>query len=173
MSRVTSRARSGRGGAMLHSWPRKGIDPMKATPMLAALALMFSLAQTGCVSTAGTPIAHNNVNRKNVSSYRPYATSPSPAVITYSELSGVEATSLEQAIRRLRPEFLRERNQSSQLLVSATPDVYMDDRYYGELGSLGMIPLREVREVRLVSAVESTVRYGRSHAGGTIVVRTR
>ncbi len=146
---------------------------MKVSSMLAALGLLSSVTVAGCASSAGTPAARHNVNRNNVSSYRPYATSPSPALITSSELSSVGVPSLEQAIRRLRPEFLRERNQSSQLLVNATPDVYIDDRYYGELGSLAMIPLREVREVRLISAVESTVRYGRSHAGGTIMVRTR
>ena len=126
------------------------------------LLLVACTASTG----AGT-------SRRNVASYRPHSTAPTPSVITVDELLRVNTNDLYQAIQRLRPEFLNRRNPALRQSDGFTADVYVDDRYYGELNSLASFRPWEVREVRLVSQVESAVRYGSAHYGGTIMVRTR
>lgn len=126
------------------------------------------LVLVACSASTGAGTA-----RRNVASYRPYSTAPTPSIITVDELLKVNANDLYQAVQRLRPEFLNRRNPAVRQSAGFTADVYVDDRYYGGINSLASFRPWEVREVRLVSQVESAVRYGSAHYGGTIMVRTR
>lgn len=110
---------------------------------------------------------------RNASSARPFATSSSQSVITFEELRSVHVATVEDAVLRLRPEFLRPRPAGVLGRMEATPDVFVDDRYYGSLRSLVLFRASDVSEVRMLSPVETAVRYGTSHAAGAIILRLR
>src|SRR5512143_2231227 len=98
---------------------------------LIMLALGTTFALEGCA--AGPRLEPGT--RRNAASLRPYATVPSPSVIMEGELRGVRVASLEDAVRRLRPEFFRVRAAGVLGRLEAAPDVYVDGRYYGSLRS--------------------------------------
>lgn len=134
-----------------------------------ACVTCLAIALQGCATGQGAPPPV----RRNASSLRPYATAPSPSVITEGELRDVRVATLEDAVRRLRPEFFRVRAAGVLGRIEAAPDVYVDGRYYGGLRSMAAFRPWEIVEVRMLSPNESAVRFGTSHPAGAIAVQTR
>lgn len=105
-------------------------------------------------------------------------TSPSQGsardVITRTDLEGHEDLSAFEAIRRLRPTWLRYRGQA----VLTSPEreglrVYLDGSYFGDAAALGQLRVVAIQEIRFLDARRATMRFGTGHTVGAIVVTTR
>ena len=92
-------------------------------------------------------------------------------VIVERELAMSDATTLEDAIKQLRPRFLQRRGQSSLNSVEGTlVVVYIDDARAGSPDILRTIHPTEVREVQHLDGPSASARYGLNHGGGAILV---
>jgi hypothetical protein len=93
--------------------------------------------------------------------------------ITSAELAHSNAASMHEAIRHLRPHFLRTRGPSSVLNPSLMePAVIVDQTFLGGIQALTDIQLKEVQAVRYLPAWDATTRYGSGYANGVIEVTT-
>jgi hypothetical protein len=96
-----------------------------------------------------------------------------PDFITSVELAHSKAASVYEAIRQLRPRFLRTRGPSSLLNTSVMgPAVIVDQALLGGIEALADIPLRDVEAVRYLAAWDATTRHGPGYANGVIEVTT-
>lgn len=94
-------------------------------------------------------------------------------LITRAELSGSNDRNVFEAVRRLRPSWLRYRGQS----VLTGPDreglrVYLNGAFFGDAQALGSLQVTDVGEVRFLDAREATLRFGTGHTVGAIMVAT-
>lgn len=102
------------------------------------------------------------------------ATSGSRDVLAASEIASANVTTAYEAVRQLRPEFLRSRGVQS--IRSGTPEqpvVYVNGIRAGGLEALQRIMAMDVQLVRHVDARDATTRYGTGHAGGVIEITTK
>lgn len=93
-------------------------------------------------------------------------------VLTAEQLGEMSANTLMDAIRRVRPAWLRARGGARG---SGEPiEVYVDGVRMPEgLDALQRIQAQDVLEVRRLSASDATTQFGTGHGSGAIVVRTR
>jgi hypothetical protein len=78
-----------------------------------------------------------------------------------------------EAVRLIRPQWLRTRGVSS---FSGEPDpiiVYVDNVRFGEAESLLSLSLPNVEEIERIDATSATQRWGTGHSGGVLAVTTR
>lgn len=96
--------------------------------------------------------------------------------IVLGDLAKVRGTTAADAVRQLRPEFLRAGGRRmSHPASSATPSVYVNGRYAGGADALSLIPLGVLIEIRYLNAVAAKGMFG-SYCpcdGGAILIRTR
>ncbi len=100
--------------------------------------------------------------------------SSSRDLIVEADLEGLDNLSVYEAIRRLRPNWLRYRGQA----VMVGPDretlrVYLDGSYYGDADATGNLQVRNVLEIRFLDARQATLRFGTGHTVGAILVTSR
>lgn len=92
------------------------------------------------------------------------------------DVTRTNARTALDAIRQVRPEFLRAsmRTPASSYTVTE-PVVYENGRYLGGIDRLAMIPVDALVEVERVEAIEARARLGVSCRcdGGVIFIRTR
>jgi hypothetical protein len=93
-----------------------------------------------------------------------------PDVLTAEDLQTVQDLSAYDAVRRLRPAWMRARGAGT---ARATPIVYVDGMRRGSLDELSSVRASEIQEIRYLSASEATTRFGTNNTGGAIVVTTR
>lgn len=96
------------------------------------------------------------------------------SVITREDLADTPQLTAYEAIRRLRPAWLRYRGQS----VLSGPDreglrIYLDGAFYGDATALGQIIVNTVQEIRFLDSRQATLRYGTGHTVGAIAIATR
>lgn len=95
-------------------------------------------------------------------------------VITVQEIEAISALDAYDAIRQLRPEFLRTRGAVSVRSAQGQfPVVYVSGVRYGELNQLRSIRTTDILSIRFVNAADATTRWGTGHAGGVIEVTLR
>jgi len=94
--------------------------------------------------------------------------------ITRAELDSIDATTLVNAIERLRPTWLREPT-GDPLHRETGPSVYVDDTFAGALDELRLIPLDRVAGIQFLAGSSGFDRFGHSCRcdGGVILVITR
>ncbi len=103
---------------------------------------------------------------------------PAPAqrynanVITAAELSRISATSLEEAVRALRPTWLRNAPSTIRPGAEGTVVIYLDRVRLGGPENLRQINPMQVSEVRYYSPSEAELRFGPGHLHGAIEVTT-
>jgi hypothetical protein len=92
-----------------------------------------------------------------------------------AEIAPFEQESLDEALRRLRPAWLRVSPSQRGISEPARASVYTDDNYSGELDVLRNIPASVAIDVRYLPPVEARNRFGPGCrcAGGVILVRAR
>jgi len=130
---------------------------MPALNPLRALAVLLVI---GC---AASPPASSRIDRSLARDW-----------ISGEELATSQATNMAEAIRLLRPTWLRARGpQSIRASVSPYPIVYVDGIRMGEPHWLRDIPCTTVTEARYIGAADATTRWGTGHATGVILVTTR
>lgn len=121
-----------------------------------ALALAVA-AQIGCVSTQRLDLA---------SGIR---------VVNEDEIAAMHATSAYDVVSRTHPAYLHSRGRKS--LDSRMPEipahVFVDDTYYGDIGTLRTIPASELSQVRFYQGYEAQYKFGSGHMGGVIQLITK
>jgi hypothetical protein len=106
----------------------------------------------------------------------PLSERPGALYIGRAELTNAGQETLEDVVRRLRPQWLRWNPTSGSLTgESARASVYTDGIYSGETDALRTIPPKSVIDARYLPPVEARNRFGSAcHCvGGVILVRTR
>ena len=134
---------------------------MKASHRLSAVGLvsLLFLMPGGCASP-GAPSEGGTASR-------------SRNLISRVELEGMDELTVYQAVRRLRPTWLRYRGQAT--ITGANREslrVYLNRQYFGNAESLSNIRVRDVQEIRFLDAREATLRFGTDHTVGAIVIST-
>jgi len=129
----------------------------RRAPLMIAIA-WFAVAGAACVS--------HSANRLAVGPGR--LTSP---LLTETEISSLDPPTALDAIRRLRPHYLRTTRVNGE---ACDPRVYLDGlRLVGGIDALRDIPATTVHEIRRLDALDATTRYGTGHQGGAIVITTK
>jgi hypothetical protein len=128
-------------------------EPWKRWTLGAPILLALVFGSTACASSgSSTPRGDRNV-------------------LTHEALVETGEPDLQQAIQRLRPDWLRPRGQT---IAGRTVAVFIDGAPRGDIGELRGMQIINVLEVTFVSASEAGFRYGTlAGAGGVIDVKTR
>lgn len=94
--------------------------------------------------------------------------------IPMSELRAVQGATVADAVRQLRPEFLRTSPQRTIGGQPMMPSVYLDGRPAGTLDVLHTIPLAPVTDIQYLPPITAKSMFGSYCAcdGGVILVRT-
>ena len=90
-------------------------------------------------------------------------------LITTEELRNVTEQNAYDAIRRLRPQWLRSRSGGR----SAQPVLIIQNVRAGDLEQLRTIAVQDVLQMRYISASDATTRWGTGFTGGAIEVTMR
>lgn len=96
-----------------------------------------------------------------------------PDVISAEEIA--ERNDLQtagDAVRRLRPAFLRVRASGGPASTAEPIRVYVDGIMVGEVSALTQIQVSIVKEIRKLSSSDATTRFGTGHTAGAILVTT-
>lgn len=91
-----------------------------------------------------------------------------PDHLTEQQLQTVPELNALEAIRRLRPGWLRARG-----MARSTPNVYVNGMRQGNIDELSSLRASDVLEMEYLTAAEATNRFGTNNTGGAIVVTTR
>src|SRR2546422_9473598 len=94
-------------------------------------------------------------------------------LLTQEELQRTSASNLFDAIRILRPQWLRQSPTIIRQGGEGSLLVYLDGVQFGDPSSLRQISLLVVQEARYLSASEAQARYGTQDLHGVIAVTTR
>ena len=128
---------------------------MRQIRRLALVAAAVSLT-AGCASAGGGQ-AGSRAGSRNL--------------IVAEELGGGVFSNLGDAVRRLRPAWLRPRGTTSAQTPGASGlPVYIDNVRAGDMSRLESISVERVKEVRYLDPREATFRWGTGHTGGAIEV---
>lgn len=102
------------------------------------------------------------------------STSGSRNHITQEELANpqVQTMSAFDAIRRLRPRWLRSRASGSGG-AQTLPVVYLNGTRYGNTDSLASLRVSDIEEMRFINSRDATTRFGTGVPGGVIAIETR
>jgi hypothetical protein len=135
--------------------------------------LFAAFAAGACASGArGTTEADGGPDPAPLAAGVPGATGRgSPNVLTGDELRETRAANLWDALRQLRPQWLRARASSS--LISGQggePVVYVHNVLHGPLRTLQQMNIDQVRRVEFIDGRDATTRFGTGHGGGVIMV---
>jgi hypothetical protein len=112
---------------------------------------------------------------------------PGPNVITADEVARANVQNAYEAVQKLRPAMLRQRQMASANgqggVMKAAPTgsavaagevmVYMDNTRLGDIEQLRGISASSIAAVRYFSASEAQTKWGSGHAGGVIEVITK
>jgi hypothetical protein len=97
--------------------------------------------------------------------------SSNPNLLTGDQLRETNVGNVYDALRRLRPQWLRTRGASSIVSPEATePVVYVSGIRRGEPRTLQNVNVDQVRSVQFIDARDATTRFGTGHGGGVIMV---
>jgi hypothetical protein len=121
------------------------------------LAMLMLVAVSGCSSGM---IRSSNVAPIDMASTGPSYNGSSANRVLRAELAPLRETSLDAALRRLRPEWLRENPSNRQGTESARASVYIDNAYAGELETLSLIPASAVMDVSYLGPSAALDRFG-------------
>jgi hypothetical protein len=91
-----------------------------------------------------------------------------------SELQAISALSTLDAVKKLRPEFLRASPRSVIGIDRGEPSLYVNDVYNGDVSLLNTIPLMQIREISFLNPGEARIRLGAACpcGGGVLLVST-
>jgi hypothetical protein len=102
------------------------------------------------------------------------ATAPvesNPNLLTGDQLRETNVGNVYDALRRLRPQWLRSRGSASIVSPESTEAVvYVSGIRRGEPRTLQNVSLDQVQRVEFIDARDATTRFGTGHAGGAILV---
>jgi hypothetical protein len=95
-------------------------------------------------------------------------------VVTADELAVVGDVNLQEALTRLRPNFLRGRQPANTGVMAPPVTVYLDGIQMLEgVDHLRQIAAKNVQEVRLLEPQQANARFGGNNNGGALVIATK
>jgi hypothetical protein len=97
-------------------------------------------------------------------------------LISAADLADMTEITTMEAIRRLRPNWLRSRNAPTPAGFESggtEPALRVDGVMAPDLSQLNYMPARDVQEIRFLSASDATTLYGTGYVNGIIQVRTK
>jgi multidrug efflux pump subunit AcrA (membrane-fusion protein) len=140
---------------------------------LRCVATIALFAATACASSSPSSATSNGPK-------------PGPNLITADEIARVNVQNAFEAVQKLRPSMLRQRqiasaNGQGGLAKDVPPAtgtsvsagqlvVYMDNTRLGDVEQLRQIPASSVAALRYYSASEAQTKWGSGHPGGAIEV---
>lgn len=136
------------------------------------LVMLMLVAVSGCSSG----MQHSSgVAPIELASTGPTYNGSSANRVVRAELAPLRETALDAALRRLRPEWLRENPSNRQGTEPARASVYIDNAYAGELETLSLIPASAVIDVSYLGPSAALDRFGSGCRcpGGVILVMIR
>ena len=97
-----------------------------------------------------------------------------PNVITAPELSRSEAPNTYDAIRRIRPEMLRDRDHGTLVYFKERhPVVAVDQTVVGGVEVLRTLPAGRGARIEYINSWEAAKRYGTGFENGVMLIETR
>jgi len=125
----------------------------------AALALTIA-----CSASLGTPRPEGETLQS--------ATTGRATTITATDLQSVNAATTLDAVRQLRPDFLRASPRADRNATG--PAVYVNGMFTGDVSWLALIHLAEVRDISFIHPTEARFRFGPMCRcdGGIVAVQT-
>jgi hypothetical protein len=95
--------------------------------------------------------------------------------VTEQELSQADGSSVDDVVRRLRPEWLRVNPTLRQPSEPQRASVYLGNSYFGGLEVLTLFKVSEIRSIDYLTPMAARGRFGASCscAAGVIVIRRR
>jgi hypothetical protein len=101
-------------------------------------------------------------------------TTPERDLLLADEIGRTSAVTAYDAVRQLRPEWLRRRGRSSiQTPRAEVLVVYLDGVRFGGPEALRTLTIGGIREIRYLDANDATTRFGTGHAGGALLIQTK
>jgi hypothetical protein len=92
-------------------------------------------------------------------------------LLTGEQVRETNVGNLYDALRRLRPQWLRPRGSASIVSPESTePVVYVSGIRRGEPRTLQNVNVDQVSSVQFIDARDATTRFGTGHGGGVILV---
>ncbi|MGH7461337.1 MAG: hypothetical protein ACREMA_09950 [Longimicrobiales bacterium] len=123
--------------------------------------------------------------RGRAETVRPVSTTPARSLVTARELARSGITTAHDAVRLLRPQWLRDpgvhvigEQQCPERWtdVPACPDrrlvVYLDDSRLGGVETLKEISAQTIRSIQFLDGAAATYRWGAGHSHGAILIIT-
>lgn len=132
------------------------LSPVRRLLTIAAAGAIAGATAVACAPRATGGSAGATASRHNL--------------ITAEELQPIGDLDLYDAIRRLRPNFLR--SHGGQGVQSGMPDLvlYVGSTRMQDMDQLHTILARQVKEVAFLEPQQANARFGGNNAGGAIVV---
>lgn len=136
---------------------------------LGAVGLLVTL-QAACIGGSRVPVQEPVPDSRMASKFGSRSD-----VVNGEELRSVsDVASALDALRRLRPEFLKRKAAPVPTdPYGGYPVVYLDGQRLGELSTLNGIPLGAIVEIRFLRAAAAAEHLGLAYPGGVIAVSTR
>jgi hypothetical protein len=133
------------------------------------LSWVFGLSLClGCAGSGGTS-PPGGLRPEVMSVSAPSGSSPN--VLTGDQIRETNVGNLYDALRRLRPQWLRARGSGSIVSPGSTvPIVYVSGIQRGELRTLQNVGVDQVQRVEFIDGRDATTRFGTGHGGGVIMV---
>ena len=145
--------------------PGSGRDAASSVPVRARL-----VRAAGAIGVVGVMLLQGCASAGRNASDAPRE---NPDIITRAEISRTHSLTAHDAVRLLRPTFLRTRGQTSIMRQTTDePVVYLDDRRMGGLAALRDIPVQLIFQFRYLSSSEAQLKWGSGHPGGVVQVVT-
>lgn len=129
--------------------------PFRAFHVLIACALALGLGACASTGSGASSSGDGSAQRGDV--------------ITSEQLDGVGRISVYDAVRRLRPAWLRNRGYDSFQRTVAVR-VYLDGQSFGLVDDLRNMQTTNVATIRWLDGMAATQRFGMDHGAGVILV---
>lgn len=97
-----------------------------------------------------------------------------PSIISQYELNQSHTITAIEAIRRLRPQWLNYRAQTSVREPNPPPPVvYSDEQAVGDMSILNQILVTQIESITFFKPTEAMIKYGTDRTSGVIAVKTK
>ena len=134
-------------------------------------ALLVPLVLDACASAGAGPATTSYAQR----TLAPVGRQSSSDHVAPQELAAFSDVSLEEALRRVRPEWMRPSPTARQAAEPGLASVYVNDAYVGGLEALRLIPIDAVTDARYLTPSAARSWFGMfcRCTGGVILISTR
>lgn len=143
----------------------------RALALTTTVVLFVPLVLSACAS-AGGGVASMSYEQRELA---PVGRRSSSDRVAPQELAAVADGNLEEALRRIRPEWMRPSPTTRQAAEPGLASVYLNDAYVGGFEALRLIPIEAVTDARYLTPTAARSWFGMfcRCTGGVILISTR